>query len=381
MNFAATVSTGTFNIVGLTPDAGTPTYFGGFNNTNGVLRPYSIANVKSALGITSVLTPSDTAGMLTNYPVNITGANGIGVSGTKTRALTLGNITPTSVSASGGLTIAGASVLGTNNGSTLSPQPGYAVTIGNLTEGGSGLYVASAYSTFAGDVTATTVHAKGPAGSGGTVTTSGVYEYRTFTSSGTYTPDYDGVIEVTVVGGGGAGANGGNNGGGGGGGQVVNALVNVHASTAYTVTVGSGGTHGNPGSAGTMSAFAWIYAQPGSGGQAIQGGSSTWYSGAAGNNGTGYGGGGAGSFGSGSSNTGGTSMKGVDNNNYGGGGGGAGSAGGNSGGSGGGGAGCTTASCTATNGTANTGGGGGGSVNGTGGNGGSGVVIIRYIKN
>jgi hypothetical protein len=229
-------------------------------------------------------------------------------------------------------------------------------------------------------------------------------------STNTFIGGYN-VNFLAVAGGGGSGELG----GGGGGGGVLPSSATVAPATAYTITIGAGGT-GNqtsPGSGANTSAFGQI---------AIGGGLGAYYSGTAGNGGSGGGGGrsntagGSGTVGQG--NNGGTGGFGGSAGRTGGGGG-AGGAGGNSGSgfsgnggaglansisgtsvtyasgggggadsgntagtasAGGGASGSNTNGATAGNGTANTGGGGGGgpAANGVGGSGGSGIFIISY---
>jgi len=76
-------------------------------------------------------------------------------------------------------------------------------------------------------------------GTGGTKTTSGIYTIHTFTSSGTFTPNSPGIVEVLVV----AGGGGGSGAGGGAGGFVASSSYVVTAQT-YNVTVGAGGAGG-----------------------------------------------------------------------------------------------------------------------------------------
>jgi len=213
-------------------------------------------------------------------------------------------------------------------------------------------------------------------------------------------------VDYLVVAGGGGGAQG-NAGGGGGGGYLASSSV-LSIGTAYSVTIGAGGTGasymsntsgansalgsiasaigggyggarsgrpgGSGGSGGGGGADVGTNANPGSGtsGQGYAGGSGTdspYYQGG--------GGGGASAAGSGPNGGAGLNWQSLGNYYAGGGGGGANSYPG-SGGAGGGGNGTTTGTPGA--GTANTGGGGGSSngSGGIGGNGGSGVVIIRY---
>jgi hypothetical protein len=260
---------------------------------------------------------------------------------------------------------------------------------------------------------------------GDVIDTDGTYWYHIFRSSGTFTPATALTCDYLVVAGGGAGGQGG--GGGGAGGYLTSlggSPLSVTA-TAYTVTIGAGGTgsssSANPPAAnqtsGTNSVFGAITAtgggrggsydvtsgaNGGSGGGGTDGGFGTGTSGQGNNGGVGAfvsGGGGGGASAAGgvgnSSTNGGNGGAGQSNSitgtsvTYAGGGGGAawstrGSAG--TGGAGGGGNGTNT-NATAQSGTANTGGGGGGGgftqggspPFGTSGNGGSGIVVVRYL--
>jgi hypothetical protein len=87
--------------------------------------------------------------------------------------------------------------------------------------------------------------------SGGNTTNSYAgFKSHTFTSSGTFTADVAGIVDILLVaGGGGGGAD--NAGGGGAGGMIVQTEVNVTAGN-YTITIGSGGSgagasHGDDG--------------------------------------------------------------------------------------------------------------------------------------
>jgi hypothetical protein len=260
---------------------------------------------------------------------------------------------------------------------------------------------------------------------GGTVTTSGSNTIHTFLSSGTFTPNGSGTVEVLVVGGGGGGGTGYAyvaGGGGGGGGVVYNGSYAVTAGT-MGVTVGHGGAGGTivagavtTSGPGGNSIFGSITAvgggkggrsplaggSGGSGGGGADGsggGSGTSGQGYAGGNGNGSspqygsgGGGGAGAAGtSGTYAAGGAGGAGVSNSisgssvYYGGGGGGGSlSSSAGNGGNGGGGNG-NTGTGNGAAGTPNRGGGGGGGGGNsayvstvTGGTGGSGIVIIRY---
>lgn len=217
-------------------------------------------------------------------------------------------------------------------------------------------------------------------GTGGTITDVNGYRIHTFTTSGTFTPNIAGNVEVLVVGGGGAGrGNGaaGNSGdGGSAGGLGYNASLAV-AAQAYSATVGSGGTGvaNAAGSNGGSSIFSSITATGGTGGQNTS--SSVARNGGAGAGGVG---------GTGSGSQGGAGGVGLaysisGSSVYYAGGGGGGFTLGGLGGNGGGGRGENYSSSNAADGTANTGGGGGGVSNAganAGKNGGSGIVIIRY---
>ena len=269
---------------------------------------------------------------------------------------------------------------------------------------------------------------------GGTQTSYSGYEVATFTSSGTFTPNIDGEVDVLLIGGGGGGGAG-RGGGGGGGGMVYRTGLAVTGGTAYTITVGAGGSGstdnqevneatngedtvafsvtakgGGRGGSGVTGTTAQSEGdEGGSGGGTThgadgpkasnQGTFSGWTSkGNAGGNGSGSnneaagGGGGAGVAGEGAyaSGQGGNGGNGFQNdyqtgsNQYygGGGGGGAGSGGTYTSGAG-------TSQSDPTAGSSNTGGGGGGGVYDTnnanfttswnqGANGGSGIVVIRW---
>ncbi|MFM8335040.1 MAG: glycine-rich domain-containing protein, partial [Opitutaceae bacterium] len=250
------------------------------------------------------------------------------------------------------------------------------------------------------------------AGSGGSITASGMYTVHTFTQNGSFVPSASGTVEVLVVGGGGGGGGGNYHGGGGGGGGVVsNQAYAVEANTPIAVVVGAGGamaTKGGDSSFGTLSAVGGGSGgrQGVNGGSGGSGGGSGYFAtGGAGTTGQGYagafgvsggaygsgGGGGAGAAGSsGTTSAGGAGGVGVASSisgvtsYYGGGGGGSAYAGpAGTGGSGGGGAGSRAdQSIPAQSGQANTGGGGGGAErnNTLAGSGGSGVVIVRYLS-
>jgi hypothetical protein len=256
-------------------------------------------------------------------------------------------------------------------------------------------------------------------GSGGTVTDAGGYRIHTFTSSGAFTLNQAGDVEVLVVGGGGGG--GGWVGGGGGGGGVIYEAGLALGAGAISVTVGAGGAAGANtditgfGGPGGDSVFAALTAigggrggatrvhNTGTGGSGGGAGSSlnaTVMNGQGGTVGQGNSGGNSasglnegagGGGGAGGAGANGTTSKGGDGGaglaysisgssvTYGGGGGGAKYAATAVGGTGGGGGG--NAGNPGQAGTANRGGGGGGggvAVTAAGGAGGSGVVIVRY---
>ena len=266
---------------------------------------------------------------------------------------------------------------------------------------------------------------------GNSTATDGDYKAASFTANGTFTPSADGYVEYLVIGGGGGGGGGaGYAGGGGGAGGYRTGYLPVTGSTAYSITVGSGGSANSTvnGSSGGDSVFSTItsdgggygsYGQGqdggdgGSGGGAganrndgvntNNGGSATAGQGNDGGNGgyptstCGAGGGGAGAAaadipsGTEPATAGGaglaSSITGSSVTRAGGGGGAASYnllsnqiAVGGSGGGGDGGARQTANGGLGGTGTANTGagGGGGGPTSNSGGAGGSGIVIIRY---
>jgi hypothetical protein len=269
-------------------------------------------------------------------------------------------------------------------------------------------------------------------GSGGNISYYGPYTVHTFTGSATFTPSFNGQVEVLVVAGGGGGG-GRHAGGGGAGGLLYTSAYGVSSGTGVTVTVGAGGAaspYGGVGGNGSNSSFGGLTSIGGGGGGGYSAGGPT----ISGSNG-GSGGGGGGAFGlAGGNGIGGLGIVGQGNNGgnpstgpygaggfSGGGGGGAGAVGGNvidpdggDGGNGlpysisgfstyyaGGGGGAGDGDVAATGGTgglggggngtgayfpaqgtagiANTGGGGGGSRDQAGMAGGSGLIIVRYL--
>ena len=320
---------------------------------------------------------------------------------------------PTTVNA-GTLNIQSNTALGTAAGGTTVAMGGRLQLQNNITVTGEALTLNG------GDLVVAT---------GGTATTSGAYEIRTFTSSGTLTVSDGGSLDYLVVGGGGGG--GGQSGGGGGGGEFRTGSFSVAPDEIFTVTRGAGGgVNGNDrgsngGTSSLISGSNSVSAFGGGGGGAIQndgrgnGGSGTGSAGgngwkefpafpsgvAGGNGGSGGAIGGNDRGGGGGGGAGGNGTNGVSGNvggnggignlsaisgtptYYAGGGGGATAnntilAGGGQGGLGGGGKGgfgWDSSTFYATAGAPNTGGGGGGADDGPG-IGGSGIVIVRYIS-
>ena len=315
------------------------------------------------------------------------------------------------------------------------------------THDGASFAVGSTFSLYGVAKTGTTPAIAPKADGGNVIGTDGTYWYHAFLSNGTFTPQVALSADVLVVAGGGGGGSAGGAGynggaGGGAGGLRVLASQSLASSTAYTCTIGAGGTTAlsTVSTAGVNSSFA------GSGFTTINvtGGGFGGRNGAAdknGGNGGSGGGSGATSAVAGTAGTGNTgsyspvegynggtgSSNGVTYDAGGGGGGagavgsagssgacGAGGAGANAyngttitawltatntgssgylaGGGGGGGVGSPTAGTagsggggvgsnggTPGNGVANTGSGGGGAGSGAGGTGGSGIVIVRYL--
>ena len=224
---------------------------------------------------------------------------------------------------------------------------------------------------------------------GGMITSDATYYYHTFLSSGTFTPTQSLSAAILVVGGGGGSGYGNNAGSGGAGGYLEGTGIALTA-TAYTVTVGGGGTTSWPsagdGTAGVDSSFGSI-------GTAFGGGRG---SGTTSRNGGNGGSGGGGGYDGSSYGTGGTAtqtsqngLTGFGNNGGGGvsvagGGGAGGAASGTTGG-----AGKTSSLMGGTYAVGATGGGVGPNVTPTqntgnsgpqGSAGGSGIVIVRYAK-
>jgi len=106
-------------------------------------------------------------------------------------------------------------------------------------------------------------------GSGGNISYYGPYTIHTFTGSATFTPSFNGEVEVLVVAGGGSGAE--LFGGGGAGGLIYASSIGVAQGTGYTITIGAGGasqsTYQNNGNNGSnSSAFGLVTIGGGGGG-------------------------------------------------------------------------------------------------------------------
>ena len=108
-------------------------------------------------------------------------------------------------------------------------------------------------------------------GSGGNISYYGPYTIHTFTGSATFTPSFNGQVEVLVVAGGGSGAE--LFGGGGAGGLIYASSIGVAQGTGYTITIGAGGasqsTYQNNGNNGSNS-FAFGLTTIGGGGGGAQ---------------------------------------------------------------------------------------------------------------
>jgi hypothetical protein len=305
-----------------------------------------------------------------------------------------------------------------------------------VTSGAGNIVAGSTFSIYGLAAVGTTPAIAPKALGGNRIDYDGTYWYHTFTSSGTFTPDQSLTCDYLVVAGGGGGGTNSQSGGGAGGGMrcTVGATGGTGsletplslATSAYTVTVGAGGTAGANGSDSVFSTITSLgggYGGAGAtpnGNTGGSGGGARWFAtGGAGNSNQGYaggnansadfnnsrggaGGGGAGAVGGDYSPA--TSSKGTPasagnggngratsisgtSTTYAGGGGGGGlfsTDGWNTtkgtGGTGGGGNGCQD-STTGTAGGTNTGGGGGGSALDvqSGLAGGSGIVIVRYL--
>jgi hypothetical protein len=104
--------------------------------------------------------------------------------------------------------------------------------------------------------------------SGGTITTYGNYKVHTFTSSGTFTVDSAGAVDILIVAAGGGTGN--DVGGGGGAGGLCYASNYTLSPAAYPITVGSGGasaqSSGGRGSNGNNSTGFSVVTNGGGGG-------------------------------------------------------------------------------------------------------------------
>ena len=267
-------------------------------------------------------------------------------------------------------------------------------------QAGNGKWVSGSTFTLYGIANADT----GALATGGVITYDSTYYYHTFGSSGTFTPKQNLTVDYLVVAGGGGGGN--LIGGGGGAGGLLSTVDNyggpsgslqsklsLTSSTAYTITVGSGGagvptgTHGQGSDGGSSSiagsGLTTISTTGGGGGARGASGDQSTEVGRSGGSGGGAGGSGGSNTktgGAGTANQGYAGGNGVTGNPNaaGGGGGGAGAVGGSGSGatSGVGGNGVAISSMANATGTGvltyYAGGGGGGSQTGNGGAGGSG---------
>ena len=126
--------------------------------------------------------------------------------------------------------------------------------------------------------------------SGGTEVTSGGYKYHKFLSSGTFTANATGTVEVLLVAGGGSGGPG--TAGGGGAGGVLYQSVSVTPQD-YTITIGGGGAGNTTGtinynSGSNTTAFGLTAVGGGRGAGTQNGGAYPAASGGSGGGGAGY---------------------------------------------------------------------------------------------
>jgi len=133
-----------------------------------------------------------------------------------------------------------------------------AITIINISTNG---YTFAANSTF-------TLYGigSGAKATGGTVVGAGNYIYHTFTSTGTFVPTESIKNAEVLMVAGGAGGGGQAGGGGGAGGVLYASGQYLIAGTSYPITIGAGGTQGNPGTSGGNTYFGSLYATGGGGG-------------------------------------------------------------------------------------------------------------------
>jgi hypothetical protein len=181
---------------------------------------------------------------LSGGTINITGGGGITDNGTAGNTIVSSALTGTASlnkMAGGTLTLSGSNAYTgptTVNAGTLNIQSNTALGTGGTTVAMGGrlqlqnniTVTGEALTLNGGDLVVAT---------GGTATTYGAYEIRTFTSSGTLTVSDGGSLEYLAVGGGGGG--GGQSGGGGGGGEFRTGSLSVAPDEIFTVTRGSGG--------------------------------------------------------------------------------------------------------------------------------------------
>jgi hypothetical protein len=385
----------------------------------GTSSPITITGLQSNTSYTFIVSATNATG------TNISAATNSITATTVPQAPTLNSATygfervsvDFSANATGGKTISGYSVLRSGGGTTSGVSSPISVDL--LTPGTSYTFTVSATNANGTSLSSSTSSAIAPfTATGGTVKTSGLYRYHTFTGSSSFVVTGNTIpnLAYLVLAGGGSGASCIDDGSGGGGaGGLLFATSSITVGTK-TVTIGNGGGSVSAGSNyqnglnGGNSTFDSFTATGGGGGgggrngnglnggsgggggggytgsQNYPGGTGTSSQGFSGGTGAGNntnsgrvggGGGGAGGVGSSPGNGG----SGADYSSWygesliigGGGAGAVGTGGGYSGGSGGGGG-------SGVAGTSNTGGGGGGrGGNVSSGAGGSGIVIVRYL--
>lgn len=171
----------------------------------------------------------------------------------------------TSINASGAFTCSSAIGYWTLSSTNLYSPITDTVTVGTSSTS-KDLFTANTDGTFGGGVTINFTNAQ--SATGGTITSSGGSEIHTFTTSGTFTPNFTGTVSVMAIGGGGAG---GYIGGGASGGYRTNTTYSVTANAGITVTIGNGGsgTVGGLGNSGQASVFGTISAAGGGGGGGV----------------------------------------------------------------------------------------------------------------
>ena len=256
---------------------------------NGSISQYRVTSSPDAIVSTGTSSPITVTGLAANtpYTFTVTATNGGGTSAPSDPSspvttnlvpnppTNLAVVSKTGSSVTVSFTPAQGTVVGyiasTSSGSQ-GTSTGSPITINGL--GGPGTYIISIVtvnyngtSVPSNSITESTPNATAIV-SGGTVTTSGAYTIRTFTSSGTLTIG-GGVTSVyaLVVGGGGGG--GADTGGGGGAGGVLYAANFAVSNGSYPITIGQGGVGGtgsNNGSNGGNTTFSTLTAIGGGGG-------------------------------------------------------------------------------------------------------------------